>query len=595
MRTYIIFRIVATGAETLGNNDIQVHRVENGPGIYFDPKGSVKIINGQLNIIIPIDISFIYPHLNNIRDTLNTVSNLCNHSKTFKSLECENILQPLEVRFVDMVRDYNAISHLVPRRTRRSAWFGAVGTVFKNLFGTMNEDDAIQYNRAIKELQEGQTDLAHYVKQGILLTSSTLNTFNKSITHLINNEESLNNIVGASETLTIKVKIMEIVTILENSILTLSFKLEDISNDLMFSKNNVLYPAIYSPKELFDNLNTNYRFLPSSKELPVPLEINNVHILMELSNINSFYVDGKIVFVVKIPLVNPLDFNLYHVLPLPILLNNDTYIMIVPNTIYIGFSRDKAQYCHIENIRNCKSVGQNYICDKTYVLSSVVHPTCESEIVSKTISGLPTVCPTKLISGNIEIWQELEENRWIFVISRKSKFTLDCPDENVQETNVFGSGIIEIPIGCTGYCRGIELQSKEIVKINVTRVNVDFNIIKMYNISEPQLLNTTSIPKLNIKSSNFESLLKHKESFDSLNNKLENFIKRPQATTYQHFYIPTVIYCILIISLILGYKYYKYCKVRSCDVSISPSSDATPEPAPTEIELTSAPRLRINP
>ncbi|KAJ0176686.1 hypothetical protein K1T71_007865 [Dendrolimus kikuchii] len=44
-----------------------------------------------------------------------------------------------------------------------------------------------------------------------------------------------------------------------------------------------------------------------------------------------------------------------------------------------------------------------------------------------------------------------------------------------------------------------------------------------------------------------------------------------------------------------GYKYYKYCKVRSCEVSTSPSSDAIPEPAPTEIELTSAPRLRINP
>lgn len=40
-------------------------------------------------------------------------------------------------------------------------------------------------------------------------------------------------------TLDIKVKFMEIVTMLENSILTLSFMLEDICNILMFSKNNV--------------------------------------------------------------------------------------------------------------------------------------------------------------------------------------------------------------------------------------------------------------------------------------------------------------------------------------------------------------------
>lgn len=99
---------------------------------------------------------------------------------------------------------------------------------------------------------------------------------------------------------------MKVVYMLENSLITLSFKLKDISNVLTFSKNNVLYLAICSPQQLCNDLVGNYRLLPSSKELPIHLNPSNVHTLMDVSSLSTFYHNSKIILVVKIPLVNPL-------------------------------------------------------------------------------------------------------------------------------------------------------------------------------------------------------------------------------------------------------------------------------------------------
>lgn len=581
--------------------------MQSSPGIYLDPMGSLKLINGHLSIVIPVNVSFISPHLYNIKAVLSTARNFCNQNRIFESSECENILQPLEVRFSDMLRDFDSVSHLVARRTKRSAWFGGVGSVFKTLFGTVDENDAIRYDNAIRVLQDDQKDLAENIKQGIVVTTFALDALNKSINQLIDNEKSLNNAVTilsdnlknlsqGSATLNTKMKMMKIVNILENSILTLSFKLEDISNGLMFSKNNVLYPAIYSPKEFYNDLVNNLRFLPNSKELPIPLDISNVHNLIDVSSISSYYLNGKLVFVLKLPLVYPLEFNLYHVLPLPTPINNNSYAMIIPNTVYIGFSKDRTKYCHFESFDKCKSIGQNYICDHIYTLSSATHPTCESEIITKHLTKLPDECQIKAITGNIEMWQKLQENKWIFVMSKNSKFTLDCLDEHIYETNIFGTGIIEIPMGCTGYCRGIELLSKETIQINVTHIKIDFDIISNLNLSESKFSNV--MPKVNIKYPNFDPLLNYNENFDLLNHKLENIINKPQLVkNYEHYYVPTTMYCILLILLALSYKYYKFCKSRSSGILQSPSIHLAPDNPEPEIELTSptspTPRLRF--
>ena len=48
--------------------DDYIRPVSSGPGIHFDPIGSLKLINNYLSVVIPIDLSYIEPHLNNIKN-----------------------------------------------------------------------------------------------------------------------------------------------------------------------------------------------------------------------------------------------------------------------------------------------------------------------------------------------------------------------------------------------------------------------------------------------------------------------------------------------------------------------------------------------
>lgn len=117
-----------------------VRPVDEEPGMYFNSIGLMKVRDGGLDIVIPMDVSFIKPHIDNLNAIFGTTRFLCRD--ILENTECHNMLEPLTLRFKDAIRDFESISHLMPTQVKRSAWFSGVGTVFKHVFGTMDEDDA---------------------------------------------------------------------------------------------------------------------------------------------------------------------------------------------------------------------------------------------------------------------------------------------------------------------------------------------------------------------------------------------------------------------------------------------------------------------
>ncbi|XP_047037246.1 uncharacterized protein LOC124642689, partial [Helicoverpa zea] len=358
------------------------------------------------------------------------------------------------------------------KSNKRSAWFAGIGSVIKQLFGNMDEEDAIKYSDAIKTLENDQTKLATLMKDSILVTKSTLTSLKEIIDQISSNEASLNhaidtlnqdiiNITLATDKLLMRSKISGLSDILESTMLTLSFKLEDIISAIMFSKSNILYPSIITPKQLFADLVDNYRFLPSSKQLPVPLILDNIHIIENISDVSSYYTNNKIIFVLQIPLVNVKEFDLYNTIPYPIELNdvNSTlYSTIIPSTKYIGITKDKSSYCKIDSLSSCKVINtQYYICETPSVYSTSAVPICESEIISKALTSVPHICNTKFVNGNFETFHKLRRNQWIYVISQNSKLTIECNNQDLSEFSIHGTGILTIPEHCIAYCKDNKL------------------------------------------------------------------------------------------------------------------------------------------
>lgn len=560
----------------------------------------MKSINGYLSVVIPIDISFIKPHIDNINSVIGTSKYYCQQTDVNDNSECHNMFQPISARYKDIVYNFESISHLVSRRTKRSAWFGGIGTAFKHLFGTMDQDDAIRYNNAIQTVENDQKEIAKLMKDNILITTTTLNSYKDTINKISINEQTLNsavenlslglkNLTIVYDKLAVRSTLNRLLNILENSLLTLSFKLEDIINAIMFSKSNILYPTIITPKQLFNELVENYRFLPSAKELPVTLELDNIHIITNISELISYYMDNKIVFVLKIPLVNPTEYNLYHNIPFPVahnMENVNSYATIIPSTKYIAIAKDKAFYCKLDNINSCKIImNKFYVCQTTNIFSSLTATICETEIITKSLSSIPEQCETRFLKGNIESWQPLNNNKWIFVISKVSKISIQCQLSDGFETDIVGTGILNLPPNCIAYCKNTQLIPKYSIKIEIQPIITNFDLINntCCNFKKFKELNLV-ISNTTLKHVNLESLMYDKEKYSVETAKnLDNIINKPHMILYGEYYsYTTIVITIVIISFIL----YKLCKSNTCLLilnNLSLKKQTIPNPSNPEI------------
>lgn len=548
--------------------------IPSSSGIYFDYIGKAKIINGHLSILIPLDISYIKPHIQNINSVLDKTKYVCEQIKPIDNSECYNILQPFTIRFMDIIKEYSSISHLVENRIKRGAWIGGIGTVMKQIFGTLDENDAVKYNNAIEHVQNGQMRLASLMKEHILVTKYTLSAYNETLHKVKINEANLNlaidklsanlkNVTDTANLLLINAEVNTLFTILESSLLTLSFQLEDITSSILFSNANTIHPSIITPHQLYQELADNYRHLPNSLELAVNLDLSLIHVLINVSKLVSYYVKDRIMFVLQVPLVSPRQFYLYNNIPLPVPHNSsesDSFSVIIPKHKYVVITKDKLHYGNLDSLEKCKSTNSpNYICKIASVFPSSENPSCESELLSKVVTKLPEQCKTEFIRGKLDIWKSLHNNKWIFVQSIASKLSIDCVNTEVKEINVLGTGIIEIPIFCKGYCKNTQLLPQfNVLNISLPSTLLDFNLINdsCCNIVKfNQIAN--NVPSIHLENLNLEEINFSKNTNEQMISDLNKIIQEPHIIKYGAHYSVLTLTVILIIGFLVGFMYYK--------------------------------------
>lgn len=122
--------------------------------------------------------------------------------------------------------------------------------------------------------------------------------------------------------------------------------------------------------------------MTNNKRLPVILEPNQFNNLIDSSDINIFYKNHRLVYVITIPLIEQNDFVLYHLIPLPIKQSEENvYAFINPIYTYIEIRNDKQWYTHLtdQEIAKCKKINKKMICKQTNLLYQVLSMhNCES-------------------------------------------------------------------------------------------------------------------------------------------------------------------------------------------------------------------------
>lgn len=586
-----------------------VEQIKKSPGIHFNPQCSIKLINDYLHVAIPIDIEYLKPHIDNVRHVLYTSQHLCPGNKIISAFECQNIFGPLNSIFDDIARDYYSISHLISSKTKRSAWISGVGTIFKHIFGTMDENDAILYGNAIQHLKDNDKKLLELVKQNLIVSKSAISNFNETLSTINKNEERLNDAIENlsssltsmtinTDSLLFRAKIQEVFNVLQSSLLNLSYKLEDTVNSILFAKTNTLHPSIITPVDLYNELVSNVKYLSRFTEFPVPLELENINIVLKLSEIISCIIDNKLLFTIKIPLVLISEFKLFKCIPIPLPHDNNipnSFALIIPSAKYVAVNNDKTSYCILDDLYNCKTtLNDNFICNNLKEFNIVENPICETEIMSKVLYSLPKECKTKFISGDVHFWQSLGNNKWIFTHSSPTRLHLNCENDNFDVT-ILGTGIVNLKPKCNGYCKDVKLISSINPKIYSNSIHSDFNLIndsccnfnafKKFN----DTINYKSV-KLNTKL-DLDKFIKLNSETDSLLDLVNNL----NLDDNFEFTNPHSIMFYVSISLFLVFIIYYFCKERclTFQKKIKLTRSATKSDDRLESSPDPQPRLRI--
>lgn len=567
--------------------------------------GRLKIIKDNLNVISHVDISYITTHISNINEIIGTVRFVCQQSN---NSICLNILSPLTARFHDVKQEYASISHLITKRFKRSPWFGAVGTVFKHVFGTLSEDDALKYDEAINSIQKDEKKLAQFMKENILVTTSALDSFRTTVQRLKLNEESLNNelnnLINKTNNLTkitnnilFESKVHSTFTSLESTLLTLSFRLEDVTNAILLAGQNILHPSILTPSQLSNELLSNDRHILRSTHLPVSPSIDNVHVLLRISTTSCYYYNERLVFVLHIPLVTSDEFNLYHniALPTPHDSNLLLFSFIIPTIPYTAIAKDKLSFINLLNLDKCKTINVNSevrLCEVRTVLLTSGNPTCESILLTRGTNTIPSQCVTKTISGRLDTFEPISNNRWIYVQSSPNKVFLECGVSELSEVIVSGTGILNTPNQCTVHTENKKLiSSKTVLNISIPIPNLDFYIIKdpCCNLTFKSIDIITVSPTL-LKNINLDELTisnKNNELISNLNKIIE---EKPFLLKYETPFLTTSSIILIILFFIIAF-YFRTCFTKCFKCMKSPIVNAIP-PIIADVELTDIPTNR---
>jgi len=157
-------------------------------------------------------------------------------------------------------------------------------------------------------------------------------------------------------------------------------------NAVTDAQRGVINPQLIAPAQILEQTKTSLADMPNDVSLPIPRSATYLNLLLRSENIDVF-VKGKIlVYIFRIPLTNNMDFNLYHVLPLPIRIKgtDNKYIFIQPKIEYLLMDTAKRYFSGLEvnEIHECKVLNMEVrLCKKNKPLQLThVGEVCEAQM-----------------------------------------------------------------------------------------------------------------------------------------------------------------------------------------------------------------------
>jgi len=232
-----------------------------------------------------------------------------------------------------------------------------------------------------------------------------------------------------------------------------------------------------------------------------------------------FHKDQYLIFITKIPLIHNNDVNVYNLIPLPVVYDSKSLILVEPEIEILALSYDKEKFFSMTNKQweMCRKLKSYTLCKS----SQPIHHRSKSNLCELALllnpQNLPDNCKIKFVTANLAVWNQIaDSNSWIFY-TQSEIITINC--ENPKRTftfEIYGVGRLTISPSCIVHTdRSILLPSIHVIantyddiipensKFNVKHSFADrLNLLLPQNITNVQVINDLNTFTQNLKELN---------------------------------------------------------------------------------------------
>ena len=248
-----------------------------------------------------------------------------------------------------------------------------VGEVSRIRFGTLNENDAEYYDEQIRRFEHISEDTTELLKQQVYVIMATLGALNITFTDMAHNDKLVKqglveiqayldslSTETAKRFILMEAKIMteKHITLVNNALTLLQRNVDLLLDSVLHAQAGKVQPQLVPPKLLLTSLRESQASFPRDTILPFALSTDSTDLVYRLCDVQVYIQNGKLNYVVSIPLIDKRECKAYYLAPVPISVSPDKLVYIMTEKSVLCIDRVRQHYYFIsgKELKGCKEL-----------------------------------------------------------------------------------------------------------------------------------------------------------------------------------------------------------------------------------------------
>lgn len=452
---------------------IQLDSLADGPGILPFKLDQTKIISQYHTFLQDINIDEIQQKLDAVKSELNTAINKVSN-RDFMLFKQQALHLFKKMEYIS-----SQLETFEPKRVKRGI-FNPLGTLIKSISGNLDNEDALRFENAIKILNENDQKLSNDFNKHISLYKNLTIQQTLALDSLSKNqiklEKIINYMVNVSSSdkdyVTKYVQYFQIFTVISEDIQSLGYEITRLENIVAFSRTNSMHHSILGISDVENILSKLKSYYGAEHVLDI-----DIRYYYELIRLGTYYVDQRLVIVLKFPIMSASTYDLYRLCPVP---NNQSQIILPP---FPFMATNSQEYVYIEG--ECPKISKWHICE--HKVSHQTRSSSPGDCIYNLIHHREPdeTCQPITISLHKEALLGLDSQHYIISFPRPTKIQMSCDRE--ESKLLQGSYFVTIPQNCN-----IKTPEFKIVNVNDIVRGHAIEIMIPPKVSQPDVRKTTS-------------------------------------------------------------------------------------------------------